>query len=436
MSWFWRVTALFVIAALGSIASRAQDAGPDTSESADQGQSSSASGSTPAYQAFPGVLRQINKTLSYGASFLQGYGSSRDSGITSNQRFYALLPYISLNLNHDRTQLILQSTPIISYVPSQVSGLGINGFLDPRIGFAVRLAPKIVMVTSLGVSYGDQYLHVIGLTSTPCTDICSGATSQQSLQSAAGLSTTHDLTAASFAAYGEMAIDWQRTQRQGFSLIVGKSYSTSPAENSQPTMFSNATYARGQFVEKLSPLFSMGTYAQVHYLRSASFSCASTGLGLLVQQQVTRNTSWSAQGGPELGDTGCGQRLGVDIAGSFRHSLGLRTLMILSAGRDLSSYFVPGSRWATSVDGAVHRRLGDRLYLQINGGYLNASEELNPDAAFSGAFISPGVLWKFADAFSLSTSYGHLGISRGYGSALARDWATIGLTWHGKPKQL
>jgi hypothetical protein len=431
MNQLWRVTTLIVVVLVGCLASLGQEQDPN--DTADPGQASSAGTSVPSSQWLPSVLRQVNKTLSYGASFLQGYSSSRENGITSNQAFFAFLPFVSLDLSHNRTQLILQSTPVISYVPSQEAGFGINGFLDPRVGFAVRVSPTVVVQTSLGVTYGNQYLHVMGLSVPSCTDICSGSLAQQS-QSAPDMS--HDLTAASFAAYGEVGVNWQRSQRQGFSVMVGKSYSTSPAEDSEPSTFSNATYARGQFIESITPLFGVGTYTQVHYLVSPGFECASTGVGVVVQQQVNRSTSWSAQGGPEFGDLGCGQRIGIDIAGTFRRTVVRRTLLIVTASHNQNTYFVPGSRWATSVDLALHHQLSDRLYCELNGGYLSASAQYDPNTAFSGAFISPSILWRFANNFSLSAGYGHLGVSHGDGSVLARDWALIGITWHGKPKQL
>lgn len=408
-----------------------QTPSPSDQQTASPPDQQTPSSSVPANQSFPqGLLRSFDKTLNYGATFLQGYGSSRDTGVTTNQSFFALMPYVALNLRHDKFQLELQSTPVISYVPSQAANFGINGFLDPRFAFAIQISHKVTFQSSMATSYGDQYLHVMTLSTPTCEPSCFQST--QSLGSAA---TSRDLTAASFSIYGETGINWQRTPRQGFSLAAGKAYSTAPDQESR-SVYSNATFARGQFIQSVTTLISVGGYTQVHYLQSPGFACASVGTGVVFQQQINRSTGWGAQGGTEIGDNGCGQRLGYTITGIFRRTLGQRSMLVLSGGHDQSSYFVPGSRWVNSGDAAYHRRMSGSVYLQLNGGYLNGTQAVDPNAQFTALYVTPSVLWKFKENFNLGAGYGHLSVTRPTNSSLARDWITISLTWHAKPRQL
>ena len=426
------VVLLWIVLAV-CVSSQAQEPEPglDTTDNTPADQQAPSS-SVPSNQAFPSLWQSVDKTLSYGASFLQGYGSTRDSGTTTDQSFYALMPYVALNLRHNKFQLGLQSNPVISYVPSQSADFGINGFLDPRFAFTIQISRRVIFQSSMAMSYGDQYLHVLALSTPTCEPSCFGGTNQasQTLESSA---ISRNLTAANFSVYGEAGVNWQRTRRQGFSLVAGKAYATAPGQESQ-SVYSNATFARGQFIESVTPLISLGAYTQVHNLQSPGFGCTSVGTGVVFQQQISRSTGWGAQGGTEFGDNGCGQRLGFGLTGSFRRSVGDRTMLVVSGGHDQSSYFVPGSRWVNSADVALHRRMSGHIFLEVNSGYLNGSEASDPNAAFTGLFVTPSILWRFKDHVNLGVGYGHLAVTRATDANLGRDWVTIALTWHAKPK--
>jgi hypothetical protein len=415
-----------------------------------------------ASQMFPSALQQFRRTMLYGATIVEGYVSANDTATVSDptairttstwlrETFTAFRPFIAFNFYRGKTRLTLESAPIINYVPSRVVSFGINGFLDPRIGFEYELSPRLLLNFAGSVSYGDQLSQVLVLLPTDCGFPCQqrGAPAPETMMSSGGANAMSSLTpassasqtfsAAEFAASGQVGLQWQRTRLQEFSLAVGKQYSTAPWEPASPSrsLASNVELARGQVTEHFTELVDLVAYSQIHQINFDGYACTETGGGLGYRQEYGRLTTWSIEAGPEYGNSGCHSRLGVSFSGAFERIITQKTAITFAAARGVDTFYVPGNNWVTSIEARIHHRTSDTTSFDVSSGYLQGSESFRPEAGYSGFFVTPRFLWKLADNVSLTTQYGHLSSTSGFASTFYRDWITLGLLWHPRPKNL
>jgi len=441
----WRCGLAVVIALVAlhlAAAAQAQQAADEVA--ADQPPSAD---SAPAVEhALPSFVRQFQRRFIYGATFLEGYDSTRENSTATlpgstlytsswfSDTFTAFRPYVALDLHHGATRLTLQSAPIVIFTPSRVESFGINGFLDPRVGLSFELSHRLWLNLLATATYGDQFSQVLALVSRPCEPPCGQPAADGGITPPQPGASSHLFTSALFSTSGQVALEWHRSEHQEFSVAVGESYSTQPGEsdNSRDTS-SNVGVARVQMGEHLTPLVNVVGYAQVHQVSSTQFTCTVEGGGLGFQQQIGRFTAWAVEAGPEYSDRGCNRRLGASFSGTFQRAVGERTAVTIAGTRGVDTYYVPGSIWVTSVGAGIHRQTSASTSIEVNGGYLNGSNEINQQAGYSGYFATPRFLWSFTDNLTLAASYGHLTSNR-TGSSLDRDWVTLGITWHPNPK--
>ncbi len=400
----------------------------------------------------PSMSQRLQKRFVYGATIMEGYGSSNENSTLTDEKgttvssawyretFTAVRPYVGLDLYRGRMRLNLQSAPILTYTPSQSESFGINGFLDPRLGLAVQLSPKLWLNIHASASYGDQFSQVLALGPQNCepqcttSDASARAGENPVLSSEEASSASHTFTSALFSTSGQIALAWRRSVSQEWSFSVGESYSTVPWDATSRDLSSSVSVARIQMSQHITPLANLFTYTDVHRINSSQFGCTLSGGGIGYQQQWGRFTAWSIEGGPEYGDRGCNRRLSGSFSGTFRRQVARRTTVTLGVTRGLDTYYVPGSVWVTSIGAGLHRRTTDKTSFELTGGYLDGSNTGLPQSGYSSYFVTPRFLWEFTNNLSLQAGYGHLSSSEGSPSSFAHDWATVGLSWHPRPK--
>src|SRR5215813_805858 len=390
------------------------------------------------HQMVASALQHFQRRIMYGATVTEGYVSSRDTSTVSEpggirttsswlrETFTAFRPYVAFDSYKGKTRLTLQSAPVITYVPSRVATLGVNGFLEPRVDFALSLSPRLWLNLSGAVSYGDALSQVFVLLPQ--------ASANSVVSSTSANSASHALSSAEFAASGEVGLEWQRSRRQALSLTDNKVYSTVPGESASNMPASNVNIARGQIAEQVTPSISLVGYSQAHQIRSGVYSCTIVGGGLGFKQQYGRLTTWTLEAGPEYGNSGCNTRLDLGFTGAFQRTVTQQTAISLSATRTVDTFYAPGNNWVTSVEAGVHQRISGSTSFDLTGGYLHGSRSYNRLAEYSGFFVTPRVLWRITDNSSLTAVYGHVSNTRKSGSTLDQDWVTLGLLWHPKPK--
>lgn len=396
----------------------------------------------------PSALQDLNRNIVYGATITEGYISARDTAVVSNpevtrttsswlrETYTAFRPFIALNLYRGKTRFTLQSAPIMTYVPPRVASFSINGFIDPTVGFSLELSPRLLLNLAGAVSYGDQLSQVLVLTPANSTQGSLNRSGSVDAISASANSSAHAFTSAQFAVSGQVGLVWQRTKSQEFSLQVGRVYSTVPGESALPSRSpaTNVSMARGQIGELLTPTLDLFGYSQAHQIESGTYSCTVTGGGLGFQKQYGPLTTLSGEAGPEYGSPGCNSRLGVSYSFGFQHVLSRISVFNVAATRGVDTFYAPGNTWVTSINGGIGQTISSNTSFDVNGGYLQGSHSFNSEARYSGFFFTPRFLWRITDSSSLSTQYGHLSSARGSASSIARDWISLGLLWHPKPK--
>jgi hypothetical protein len=106
----------------------------------------------------------------------------------------------------------------------------------------------------------------------------------------------------------------------------------------------------------------------------------------------------------------------------------------VDGGRDLSAFYMAGSRWANYVEGAVIQRTGDSSFFTLSAGYLSSAAEFRPGSTYSGYFLSPQFRWQMNRSWDLLASYRYFhSTSEGNGvggGSYAVNWIYLTLRWH------
>jgi hypothetical protein len=389
------------------------------------------------------ALQQAGRRVVYGATFTEGYLSStetstvieptdiRTTSTWIRQAYTAFRPFFALDFRWSKARLTLQSSPVITYLPSRDLGFGINGFLDPKVGLDFQLSPRLLLSFSTAVSYGDQLSQVLVLLPPPAISEQETMTRQANGTNDAA----HALSAAEFAISGQLGLQWQRTRRQDVSFVVGKAYSTSPWESqASRAPASNLNFARGEIAEHVTESSDFVAYSQVHQIRFATYECVVTGGGLGFRQAYGRFATLSVEAGPEYGNRGCNSRLDASFSVALQRTVSQRNTFNIAAVRDVDTFYAPGNNWVTSIGAGIFHRTSYSTSFDVNGGYLQGSGNYNLQGRYSGYFVTPRFLWRLTNTSSLTAEYGHVSSTTGSMSNFSRDSVTVGLLWHPTPK--
>jgi hypothetical protein len=411
---------------------------PNSSTDAQQ-----ASGDPSLVDISAAALQQAGRRVVYGATFTEGYLSStetstviepteiRTTSTWIRQAYTAVRPFFLLDFHWSKARLTLQSSPVITYLPSRDVGFGINGFLDPKVGLDVELSPRLLLTFSSAVSYGDQLTQVLVLLPPSATSAQEAMTHQANGTNDAA----HALSAAEFAISGQMGLQWRRTRRQDLSFVVGKVYSTSPWESvASRTPASNLNFARGEIAEHITESSNVVAYSQVHQIRSATYQCVISGGGLGFRQAYGRFATLSVEAGPEYGNRGCNSRLNAGFSVALQRTVSQRNALSVAAVRDVDTFYAPGNNWVTTIGADIYHRTSYNTSFDVNGGYLQGSSSYNLQGRYAGYFVTPRFLWRITTNSSLTAEYGHVSSTTGSLSNFNRDSVTVGVLWHPNPK--
>jgi hypothetical protein len=396
--------------------------------------------------------------LYYGADFteLEGYPAGdvgRVSTLASvTARVTVARPRFRTYFGSD---LLLQNS-------SEGTNINGNGFISPVFSSAVALSRRWLWDSSVGLQYGAEAVRLFSADPQSCEDrACpERMTAEQgyfklwepSINADAGSSSTLDAqgvgdmpglarpeslvvrsvthTSMTLGAYGSTGLTWWRTRGQLFSVRfshAGNSFLDGNIEGN------NAASARVTASRQLMRLTTLSTYGQVHdYLQDNG--CTSYGSGMGIWHTMSQRTSWGAEAGPEYGSRACGQRLGANFYGKLRSRISRRASLAVDGGRDLSAFYMAGSRWANYVEGAVIQRTGDSSFFTLSAGYLSSAAEFRPGSTYSGYFLSPQFRWQMNRSWDLLASYRYFhSTSEGNGvggGSYAVNWIYLTLRWH------
>ena len=347
------------------------------------------------------------------------------------------------------------------------ASIGTNGFVGPTISSTVALSRRLLWDFSLGVGYGADIARSFVTEPEHCESVAcprrvtaaqgylkmdeplvsamsvtpadSAVPALGDVPALAGPETlvvrSPAQTATTLGAYGSTGLSWQRTNRQQFSLRF--SHAESSFLNGNP-QGNDILSARMLASRQLTPLSTLITYGQVHHYLQDN-GCTFYGSGVGLWHSMSRSTNWELEGGPEYGSRGCGERLGLNFTGTLRSRVSQRMSLAADGGRDLSSSYIAGSRWADYVEGAAIRQTSARTSVAMSAGYLRTVGEFRPNSTYSGYFVSPQFRWRLNRYWNVLASYRYFqandksGVS---GGRIAVHWVYLTLQWRPRMVEL
>ena len=362
----------------------------------------------------------------YGISLLQGvYEVSAD--VRSTEYILATRPFVGIDFRKDRYRIHLESSPIITYVPSHEAAFGVNGFIDPHLLMTFDLSRKWSLTLNTGIQYGYQILEFMDLAGRP-SEIQLPSPNTAVVQSGR-----------IFDLHGDGVLSWRRTRTQILSFRTGGAYSNISggySSTASSDLNSNYAYARTELVQTVKQQSVFTVYGQVHNVHWNSYACSSIGTGFGVHTPLTKKSNWGVEVGPEYGVQGCTTTWLLNLAGWFQWRIDAKSNLSLNAGRDLNAYYLPGHRWADTASAGYHRKISTSTMGDLVAGYVHGSGDGIGGTAYSGFMIGPEFIWKVRPRLDLFATYRHFTNSYTTSSLVNRNFVTFGITWKPVPVKL
>jgi hypothetical protein len=342
--------------------------------------------------------------LGFAASQGYGWAHSSDSG-NSNGSVAVLQPYVGLFHSGHRTRFLLEYYPTIDFF----SGGQWDGRVLQRASFrgAHLLSRRWTWFLSGRSIYGPEALEDLGAL----------AYTDQTLALP---------TDTVFVTTAETGLNWRRKARQQISLTVSGAYSAI-----QHGPHYEAGTARARFSNGFGRDSVWYTYGEANRY-SDQPGCTRVALGEGVGWQVTSYTRLGFEVGPVIGIGTCYIHLSSSFGASIQQRLTSRSLVSLSAKRELVEPQLLQSRWLDIYSGLFEYATSRNTSFAMGTSYVRGADLPGQSIAnYQGFLFFSRYQWHVSPTVSLIASYHYY--DRNYASQELNErhsWVFGTLLWH------
>ncbi|WP_158791826.1 hypothetical protein [Granulicella sp. L60] len=355
----------------------------------------------------------MSSHLLLGATVAGGWDSNPDSlGNGMSSGVYTLSPYLGIQANTAKMQVLLQYQPLMTGYSSDVysnqtmhmASFAILGNVNERWKWELK---------GTG-SYGQDSTRLLAPQQTVVVGEVSGAgPNSASYIPNAGTITYID---------GGLEVHYKESERDSIEFRVANSfnqYSGFSSRNSIAT--TSLSYNRD-----LSSTLGLFAYGRNSYYYG-SFNCSSFGGGLGLRWQALEKTSLSLSGGPQLDTAACGNQQGFSYNAAFSTRLSDKSQIYLLAAREpATSYLGPGL-WLISTSGGYQRQVVTTATLSLDLGYVS-SNTLTTTNSYHDIYFD--CIYNHSLGHGLSISYSYRGYVGDTGeTSFRRNAALFSIAW-------
>jgi len=349
--------------------------------------------------------------LLFGVSSSQGYGWTRGPAFDSSAGALSVMqPYLGFFEAGHQTKILFQYAPTIDVYDGREWGGGVfqRASLDGRRILTRHLTWNFSGLTT----YGKESLRQLaGLALTPGEGGTPGF-----------LTFGSPLSSSVLVASGSTGLSWARTTRQEFAFTVGNSYGSSDTSDHE------AVSARAEMVNKLGRQATWDAYTQVHDYLSQK-GCIAYGAGVGISSALGQRTTVGVEGGPQFGNTGCGNRLSAAFAGFLQTRLSTRLDAYLTARRELIAPYLVGDRWADTFSARLKEQTSQTTFVDAGASYVR-SNSVGPTPSYAAFLLSSAFHWRATNTFSIVGSYRYFLRNAAFASPNDRhNWVFLTLQW-------
>jgi hypothetical protein len=349
----------------------------------------------------------IRSRLLLGTTLAGGWDSnpnSLENGMSSG--LYTLSPYLGIQVNSAKTQLVLQYQPTMTGYSS--SGYSNQTMHVGSIAILRDISERWNWDLKAAGSYGQDSTRLLAPQQTVAVGGVPGSgPNTASYNPNAGIVTHFD---AGWTAH------YRESERNSVEFLLENSFDKYSGLNQNNSIASVGI----RFNRGLSSTLSGFAYGSGFYYYGA-FNCPSFGGGIGLRWKVLDRTSLSLSGGPQISSSSCGNQQGFSYDAAFSTRLSAKSqIYLLAARQPATSYLGPGL-WLVSVSGGYQRQLLAKGTLSFDVGYVSSNSNGNKyfDCAYSH---------NLNHGLSISSSYrGYVGDTGEAG--FHRNLALFSLAW-------
>jgi hypothetical protein len=355
----------------------------------------------------------IRSRLLFGTTLAGGWDSNPNSienGMSSG--IYTLSPYLGIQANSAKTQLVLQYQPTMTGYSSHVYG---NQTLQVgSIEILRDINERWKWDLKAGGSYGQDSTRFLAPQQTVAVGGVPGnGPNTASYIPNAGTVTHFD---AAWTAH------YTASERDSVEFLMSNSFSQYSGLNESNSIASaSITYNRA-----LSSILAGFVYGSGSYYYGA-FNCPSFGGGMGLRWQIREKTSLSIGGGPQISSSSCRNQQGFSYNATFSTRLSAKSqIYILAARQPSTSYLGPGL-WAASTSGGYQRQVVARGTISFDVGYVS-SNSLTVTNSYNNKYFDCAYSHNLNHGLSISSTYrGYVGDTGQTG--FHRNLALFSLAW-------
>jgi len=351
-----------------------------------------------------------------GAGISGGYGHVSDNSLGNPSGAVSVAqPYVGLFHAGYRDKVFAEYSPTIDlYNKDRWDGTvlqagGIRGYDD--------LTRRLRWVFSGYTTYGTEYVRELqGLAIGEYPNWLTFAAPSEKV----------------FAASLSTGLHWRPKPLQELSVSVGDSYSSIRAGSVDNNgAHYNADTVRGQFTNYFGRQSSWWAYGQAARYSDQS-GCTRVGWGGGFAWNITSNTGFSLEGGPEYGNGTCVVRWTGNFGGSFSHRFTPGTVLFVSAIRDLVEPHLLDSRWTDIFSAKLWQKTSRNTSIAAGAAYERSSDL--PGATmthYRATLFFSEFHWRLSDNLSLASGYRYFKRDfRSPGFEGHDSWVFCSIVWH------
>lgn len=360
----------------------------------------------------PGVvdLPELSGTgIIFGAGISEGYGhvSTNAPGDLSGS-ISVVQPYVGFYKAGHRHKVLLDYSPTIdlfnqsSWDGSVLQRAAIQGFDD--------LSEKWRWIFSAYSTYGTEYLREL---------------SAAGMGDYPGWLTFSLPTDTRLVATASTGLQYRRRPLQQLSVNFGNTY----GYIRHGAHYETGT-ARAQITNFFGHQSNWYLYGQSHNYSNQP-GCTLVGGGAGLEWNISANTSFFLEGGPEHGNASCLVHLTGNYGGYFAQRFSRRTIVYISASRDLVDPYLFRGKWTDLFSTKLQQQTSRNTTLAAGAGYVLSSVPGVTVSKYRGFIGFSEFRWRLSDSLSLVGSYRYFKREIGDPSRSDRhSWVFLSLVWH------
>lgn len=332
------------------------------------------------------LLRRIRFSL--GATTSAGVDSNpQDLSRASSSFVYNLSPYLALETNTHRSDLILQYQPTISHYTGYdgtVMHLASASYVD-------NLNQRWTLVASANGSHGQDSTRFLA----PAQSVVVGGVSGTSTNAASYLpdaGTVTDLDSS-------ITVSGQLSERRAARITLSNSYSSIPSLKET----NSVATAKIVYEYALKPTLTLQAYQRSSQYYG-TLSCTSFGAGAGVHWQPREGTFLALSAGPEIDTPVCKAQQGISYNLSFSTKLPQRAQLYLQAAREPATGYLGPGLWQDSITAGYQRQIARFSSIEAHVGFVQSSS-LFKISSYQGTYWDSTYAYKLLRGPSFSLGY-------------------------------